>query len=83
MKLPTILAALALGLAAGDGKDETLVQDFSKELSAPWKLSGENWKVEEGELRGTGDGWLECAGSAVADFTLSFRPRPTRRPTSG
>jgi len=46
--------------------------DFSgKDLPADWR-SSRNWKVEQGELRGLGDGWLEWSKPVPRDFTLTF-----------
>lgn len=70
MKTTILAALLLLPIAADDPKD--VVQDFSKDLAAPWSLSGKTWKVQEGELRGTGDGWIEYAGPMTGDFTLAF-----------
>ena len=68
-----LLAALVATVALASDEPKEVVQDFSKELEAPWKLSSKAWKVEEGELRGTGDGWIEYAGPMTSDFTLTFK----------
>lgn len=67
------LAPLVASLVAPDAKE--VVQDFSKPLAAPWSVTSKTWRVEEGELRGTGDGVLEYATALPADFTLTFRAR--------
>ncbi|MBI5362182.1 MAG: hypothetical protein HZA53_03320 [Planctomycetes bacterium] len=67
------LAPLVSSPGAPDTKD--VVQDFSKPLTAPWSVTNKTWKVEDGELRGAGDGALEYAAPVPADFTLTLRAR--------
>lgn len=66
-----VVSALAVAPAAVE-VPEDVAQDFSKELAAPWKLSGKTWRVEDGELRGRGDGWIEYSGPLTSDFALAF-----------
>ncbi|MBK7876813.1 MAG: hypothetical protein IPJ77_13900 [Planctomycetes bacterium] len=60
-------------------EDKDVVQDFSKPLAAPWSVTSKTWKVEGGELRGTGDGALDYAGPLGPDFTLTFRAKTSEK----
>lgn len=75
--LPIAVALLAAPSARSQEKEgrhpEREVRlDFSgPEIPAGWACS-KRWKVEEGELRGKGDGFLERAIPSSGDFTLEF-----------
>lgn len=54
-------------------QDETILLDFSTpELPKGTVLSSSLWKVESGELRGTGGGWIELPAKVAGAWTLTF-----------
>lgn len=59
------------GPAPRDQKVESV--DFSaKRLPADWRVSSRSWKVEDGELCGSGNGSIEYKRVMEGDFDLSF-----------
>jgi hypothetical protein len=67
-------AALALAGSAGGAPEEDIVLDFSTAtLPAGWTVGPASWKVEGGELRGTGSGGLVYAKMLSGDFRLTLK----------
>lgn len=67
--ITAIFAAALAALPAGD----TATLDFAaQKLPAGWSIAAGAWKVEQGELRGAGDGALEFVGPIGPDFRLAF-----------
>ena len=75
LTLVALLLVPALGQEGVKDKTKRTVElDFSQEeLPADWSVTGKAWKVEDGELRGTGWGYLEYKPAFAGDFTLTFR----------
>jgi hypothetical protein len=68
-----VAVAFALAQGKGETKESIVRQDFSKsDLGADWKTPAA-WKVEDGELRGTGGGALQYVPPIAGDFTLEFK----------
>jgi hypothetical protein len=73
MRLLILCGSLLLAAGAPARVADDVVLDFTKpELPADWSLSSKAWKVDAGELRGEGPGWLEHARPLPASFTLTF-----------
>ena len=63
---------LPAGLAPPPAK-EVVTADFSgRGLPKRWRVSSKDWKVTGGELRGTGNGYLEYDRTLKEDFVLAF-----------
>lgn len=71
-----LLPAVALSPApetAAPAADDAVTLDFEDdELPAGWRLSSKKWRIAEGELRGTGSGYLEYSVPQQGAFTLTF-----------
>jgi hypothetical protein len=74
-----VAAALFLGTLSpgtqGKPKDDPkeILLDFQgKSLPNDWQVTNKAWKVEDGELRGEGNGALDRTVPMSGDFTLTF-----------
>lgn len=74
MRAALLLLSMAFVAPGGgiDAPDESTLDFSSARMPAGFSLRGASWKVQEGELRGAGDGALEFAGPITGDVTLSF-----------
>jgi hypothetical protein len=70
--VPTAVLFFLLPLTS-IGKEETVKEDFSAgTLGKDWKVSSDSWKVDDGELRGKGQGFLGYGKALSGDFALKF-----------
>lgn len=68
-----LAALLALPLAPGPKEKRVVNVDFStRRLPQDWRVSNKTWKIDQGELRGEGNGTLEFKKKLEGDFALSF-----------